>query len=69
MVNELFQSFSEVMAYVGALFVNMFETAVSVVYNSTDGVTDIGYLFIIGAVTTLFYFALRWIRSLIKLRG
>lgn len=69
-VTSLFDALAEIVEGIGTLFASAGSAVVSVIYDSTASeITVIGTLVLIGAGVGLFFFVLKWVLSLIKIKG
>lgn len=67
-IDDIFDKVTTIVTKVGDLFVSLFESAVSIFYNSETGLTIIGVLSLVGIGFSLLMWAFNFIRSLLKLR-
>lgn len=73
-IESLFESLQAIVSNVGSLIGSVFNSATELIY--TPGVADapgqltvVGVLCLIGVGVGLFFFAFKWIRSLIKIKA
>lgn len=73
-ITQLFSGMGIVAGNVGDLFIKVFEAAVKVFYTAGTGdaagqLTFIGWLSLIGVVSSIFLFGFNYIKKLIKIKG
>lgn len=73
-ITTLFEALKQIVASVGSLIGDVFKSVVDLIYTEgADGsggsLTIVGILLLIATAVSLFFFVLRWIRGLIKLRS
>lgn len=67
-MEEIFTTLGNIVSSFASLVGNVFTSAVSLFYNSTDGLTVVGILTLIGVGTGLVIWGFKFIRSLIRIR-
>lgn len=68
-IDDLFTALSSIITKVIGLFTALWEGVVAVFWDSTNGLTAMGFLILIGLGFALFYGAFRLVRNLVKMRG
>ena len=68
-IDDLFTALGNIITKVIALFTSLWEGVVAVFWDSTNGLTAMGFLILIGIGFALFYGAFRLVRNLVKMRG
>lgn len=74
LITQLFSGMGQVAGEVGGLIAKIFDAVVKVFYTAGTGdaagtLTFIGWLSLIGVVTSIFFFGFNYIRKLIKIKG
>ena len=67
-VDDIFEKVTNIVSKVGALFVSLFESAVSIFYNAETGLSVIGVLSLVGLGFSLLMWAFNFVRKLLKLK-
>lgn len=72
-ITTIFEALQSIVTSVGSLIASVFSSAVELIYTPGVGetggqLTVVGVLMLISVAVGLFFFVLRWIRGLIKLR-
>lgn len=68
-IDDLFTALGTIIQKVISLFTALWEGVVAVFWDSTNGLTAMGFLILIGLGFALFYGAFRLVRNLVKMRG
>lgn len=74
LITQLFSGMGNIAGEVGTLMAKVFEAVVKIFYVAGTGdtagqLTFIGWLSLIGVVTSIFFFGFNYIRKLIKIKG
>lgn len=67
-IDDIFSKVTDIVEKVGALFVSLFQSAVSIFYNEETGLTVIAILSLVGLGFSLLTWAFNFIRNLMKLK-
>lgn len=74
LITQLFSGMGNIAGEVGSLMAKVFEAVVKIFYTAGAGesagqLTFVGWLSLIGVVTSIFFFGFNYIRKLIKIKG
>lgn len=74
LITQLFSGMGNIAGEVGSLMAKVFEAVVKIFYTAGVGeaagqLTFVGWLSLIGVVTSIFFFGFNYIRKLIKIKG
>lgn len=74
LITQLFSGMGNIAGEVGSLMAKIFEAVVKIFYVPGAGeaagqLTFVGWLSLIGVVTSIFFFGFNYIRKLIKIKG
>lgn len=65
MISEVFTELATIITSFSTLLISLFGSVVTIFYNTTDGLTIVGVLTLVGVGTGLVIWAFKFIRSMI----